>query len=166
MPDELSTAVSQAQKKLLVPGQVMDPLVPHVTLLDPNMLMELSPTYFLPKVRQTAAVTLPFEVTLTHLDMFDSRVLFIRAESSELIKLRKDLVKLIPEKIRAQYTVNREYIPHVTLAQAKPNQHLSDEQITNIKTKIQPLLPQIITVRSLNQFQWIRPRTYRIKKIA
>lgn len=165
LPDELSSTISKTQKEFFTPAKTMEPLVPHLTLLDPNMLMELSPIYFLPKVKEIVEVTLPFEVTLTHLDMFDDRVLFISADSAELIILRKDLVKLIPEKVRAQYTVSREYIPHVTLAQAKPNQHLSDELITNIKTNIQPLLPQQITVKNLNQFLWIRPRTYRVKEI-
>jgi 2'-5' RNA ligase len=165
LPDELSAAISKAQKKFFIPGKIMEPLVPHLTLLDPNLLMELSPIYFLPKVKKAAEATLPFEATLTDFGMFDDRVLFISAESPELINLRKDLVELIPEKIRAQYTVHREYVPHVTLAQTKPNQILTDQQVTNIKNKVQPLLPQKMMVKNLDQFQWIRPRTYEVKVI-
>ena len=165
LPTELSTKISRLQHDLLMPGKVMPPLVPHITLLDPNSLMTLAPSYFTPKVTALAAKILPIEVNLKRVEMFDRRVLYIAAEGSDLIELQKELVGLLPDKVKAQYIIGREFSPHVTLVQAKPKQNLSEELIKSFKNKLEPLLPYRFTVNHLAQFTWQSPRNYKVEAI-
>lgn len=143
----------------------MEPLVPHITLLDPNTLLELSPMYFVPKVRKIAKDSLPFGVELTGLGSFGKRALYITVKSPKIVVLRQKLVRLLPDHIRAKHTDVREFIPHVTLAQAKPNQKLDQALIGKFGEQISPLLPCEFSVKNLDQFKWIRPRTYKVTKI-
>lgn len=165
LPDDLSRKIASIQLELLTSRFVMEPLVPHITLLDPNTLLELSPMYFVPKVRQAAKDFLPLDIELADLDSFDRRALFISVKSQKIRSLREELVSILPDHIRSKHTVSREFIPHVTLAQAKPNQKLEHTLIDVFRKQITPLLPREFAVSSLDQFQWIRPRTYKVKRI-
>lgn len=120
--------------------------------------------HFVPKIKIAGTKILPIEIKLAHTDMFDNRVLFIYADSPLLITLHNDLMQLLPDQIRAQYT-GRKFQPHVTLAQAKPKQNLSPELIAKFKHRIDPLLPQTFTATQLTEFKWLRPHTYRLKDI-
>lgn len=141
----------------------MDPLVPHITLLDPNALLELSPIYFLPKAKSAATNFLPLQVKLTDLGFFDKRALYITVDSPDLIDLQAKLVEILPGHIRAKHMVNRKFVPHVTIAQAKPNQKLEDRLIKNFNSKMMPFLPVEFSVKNLESFKWVRPRTYEVK---
>jgi 2'-5' RNA ligase len=166
LPDAISEQISALQSNLFDAQGMQPPLVPHITLLHPNVLMTLSPMYFLPKVKEIAASLLPIEVHLTQVDSFGKRVQYIVVESPALIKLQESLVELLPEKIRAQYYVGREFTPHVTLAQAKPRQQLQAATFQQFTDVITPLLPYKFLATELTQFTWEGPRKYKINPIT
>lgn len=161
----LSRTIAQAQDKLITRNTklVMEPLVPHITLLHPDLLMTLPPSHFIPKIKQVADTQLPLTISLEKPAMFDQRVLHISVHSPALIELQKNLVTLLPDQIRAQYEVGRQYTPHVTLLQAKPMQKLPLELIDEFKTRFEPLFPQSFTAYHLAQFHWLRPRSYMVE---
>lgn len=165
LPDPLSETIAAAQKRFIHDDKVMDPLVLHITLLHPNILMTLSPLYFLPLAKQIADAALPITIELTETAMFDDRVLHIAVKSPELLLLQKKLVDLLPDDIRARYEVGRTFTPHVTVAQAKPLQKLDPTLIEQCKKEIDPLLPMTFMAVNLSQFTWIRPRKYSIRTI-
>jgi 2'-5' RNA ligase len=164
-PEDFSNKIALIQHSLMMPGKTMDPLVPHITLLDPNTLMTLPPMYFLPKVKTVAAEVLPFELEFSRLDMFDKRVLYIAIKSRELQKLQEQLANLLPESILAQYYVGRSYTAHLTLAQAKPKQVLPDDLITTFRRQIAPLLPYRFSAKQLTHFIRQSPRNYKVESI-
>jgi 2'-5' RNA ligase len=166
LPDNLTDVLAKIQGELRdVPG-LMEPLVPHITLLHPNILMTLSPLYFVPKVKIIASKTLPIKIDLTKTALFDKRVLHIVVKSPELIRLQSELVELLPDDIRARYQVGREFTPHVTIAQAKPLQELPETLIDNLRMKVDPLLPEKFEAVSLSQFTWLKPRTYKVATLV
>jgi 2'-5' RNA ligase len=165
LPESLSEKIAKAQTELFGGHKVMEPLAAHITLLHPNILMTLSPLYFIPKVKEIAGTELPIDVELTKTTLFDERVLHIAVKSPELSALQQKLVELLPDDIRARYEVGRSFMPHVTLAQAKPLQKLDPALIEQMKKRIDPLLPKKFEAASLSQFTWIRPRKYRIQSV-
>lgn len=165
LPDNLTEALQEIQKELYdLPG-LMQPLVPHITLLHPNILMTMAPMYFVPKVKELSSELLPIEIELTKAALFDMRVLHIAVKSPGLIKLQSRLVELLPDDIRARYEIGREFTPHITVAQAKPLQVLPEALIENLKTQINPLLPKKFNAKTLSQFTWLKPRSFKISPI-
>lgn len=143
----------------------MKPLVPHITLLHPNILMTVSPMYLLPLVKEAAAEFLPLSIELTGTAMFDSRVLYAAVKSPGLLKLQKRLVELLPDDVRARYMVGREFTPHVTLLQAKPLQSLDSELVAGFKTRIKTHLPASFKAQTLTSFTQQHARSYRVAAI-
>jgi 2'-5' RNA ligase len=160
LPEKLSAKISQTQQTFLSPGKVMDPLVPHITLLNPNVLMTSPPSYFLPKARLAATRLLPITIELTHFEMFDNRVLYIAVNSDKLITLHGDLAQLLPEKVRAQYYVGRQFTPHLTIVQAKPQQTLSPDLVHQYRQHLAEFLPFKFVAPHLTVFIHLSPRTY------
>jgi len=165
LPDDLTKNLEALQAKISAGQPVMDPLIPHITLLHPNILMTLSPLYFLPKVKILASEILPLEIELTKVDLFDTRVGYIAVTCPGLTQLQEQLVQLLPTDLRARYNVGREYVPHVTLAQSKPLQKLSEEYISKIKSEVEPLLPFTFAVHELTEFRQHSSRKYVMNSI-
>lgn len=165
LPGNLSREIEQLQRDLFQPRKVMHPLKPHITLLHPDLLQTLPPDYFVQKIKEIADHSLPFEVKLTGINMFDKRVLYIGVSFENLMDFQEKLVNLLPEDIKARYLTSRPYKPHVTIVQSKPKQNLPQKLIGNFQNKVEPMLPAKFPVTHLAQFTWIRPRTYKIKKI-
>jgi 2'-5' RNA ligase len=165
LPDEMRNEVGKIQHELLQPGKIMEPLKPHITLLHPNMVMNISPMYLVPKIKELTNQILPISINLTHTGMFDMRVLHIVVDSPEITDLYSKLTSLLPEETLASYSVGRSFAPHVTVAQTKPKQTLSDEQIYQYQKRIDPLLPYVFQVNKLTIFKWIRPRVYKVLPI-
>lgn len=165
LPEDLIKSIAHIQRDLLVPHKVMPPLVPHITLLDPNTLSTVNAVEFLPAVKEIARANLPINISLRHTSLFGQRVLHIAAESPKLLALQQQLVGLLPEAVRLKYQSGRPFRPHATLAQAKPSQNLSPRLVESFREQIDPLLPQSFTAENLTHFQWIRPRTYKLSLI-
>ncbi len=165
LPAELSREIEAVQQDLFVPGNVMEPLVPHITLLSPNHLESLAPSYIIPIVEKVARARLPVVVNLGKTALFDQRVLYISASSPELVELQSELVKLLPDRVRAMYEVGRRFVPHVTLAQAKPKKKLAPELIDQYRALIDSLMPRDFTANHLTQFTRTHPRIYRLKQL-
>lgn len=165
IPEDLSSKIEKVQQNLLPGHKVMAPLLPHITLLHPNILMTVSPLYLVPKLNEITADYLPLDIELIKTALFDKRVLHIAVKSPELIKLQSALVQLLPDDIRARYQIGRAFTPHVTLAQAKPLQQLSDELIDGFEHALDPLLPKKFKAEKLSQFTWVKPREYKIETI-
>jgi 2'-5' RNA ligase len=165
LPDSLSEKITLAQHELFSTHKVMEPLTPHITLLHPNILMTLSPLYFLPKVKEIADAELPIAIELSKTAIFDDRVLHIAVKSPGLLALQKKLVGLLPDDIRARYEVGRDYTPHVTLAQAKPLQGLDPLLVEQLQARVDSLLPKTFETANISKFTWIRPRKYKIQHV-
>lgn len=165
LPDELSSRISRIQDELFHPGKIMQPLVPHITLLPPNVLEKLPPEDFIPQVRKVANKILPAEIKLSEISMFEQRVVYIRVESEAVGHLYDELIKLLPDYVRIKFAANRKFEPHVTLAQAKPKQNLDSKLIKQIKARLSPLLPVHFKAKNLSRFIWQRPRTYHVTEI-
>lgn len=165
LPNVLSEQIQTIQTAVLKNRPVMEPLVPHITLLHPNILMTLSPLYFIPIIKEASQALLPISVELTGIDMFDERVLYIAVKCPGLITLQEKLVGMLPDDIRARYEVGREYTPHVTIAQAKPLQTLSRDVAHHLRRDLNQLLPTKFTAKALTQFTWQADRRYSILTI-
>ncbi|MBW3568818.1 2'-5' RNA ligase family protein [Candidatus Parcubacteria bacterium] len=165
LPDELSSRISKIQNDLFQPGKVMQPLVPHITLLNPNMLEKLPPKDFIPQVRKVTNNILPVEIRLSEISMFKKRVIYIKAEGKAAVYLYDELVKLLPDSVRTKFTPNRKFEPHITLAQAKPKQNLDPKLTEQIKTRLSPLLPVHFEAQNLSRFIWQGPRIYQVTEV-
>ncbi len=108
---------------------------------------------------------MPIEVKLSKTALFDKRVLYIAVDCPALIELRVELVKLLPDDIRARYAIGRDYTPHVTIAQAKPMHSLPDELIKNLKQHLDPLLPNSFLASNLHKFTQKAAQHFRITAV-
>ncbi|MDZ7785565.1 MAG: 2'-5' RNA ligase family protein [Candidatus Saccharibacteria bacterium] len=165
LPDELSERIHELQNEFHEPGKTMQPLVPHITLLPPNLLMSVSPMYLLPKLRPLGKAFLPLNIHLAATDMFGARVLFLTVENDRLKKLRREMLDLLPEKVQKSYSTEYSFTPHVTLLQAKPKQALPDETIKAFTHRLEPLLPREYTANRLHVFTRTKPRTYTVRPV-
>lgn len=143
----------------------MEPLVPHITLLHPNILQTVSPIYLIPLVKQIAETELPIHIELTGTAMFDKRVLHIAVNSPRMINLQAKLVDLLPPDIKARYEIGRKYTPHVTLLQAKPLQALDPSIIKQFENELKAQLPHAFEANKLTIFTWQGPRRYKVEDI-
>lgn len=165
LPEDLSSNIELVQRELLIPGQVMEPLVPHITLLPPQCLETLAPAYIRSQVESVAKSHLPLAIHLGKTALFDRRIIYISVDETGLQELHGALISLLPDKTRAAYIVGREFIPHITIAQAKPKQELADDLIYTYRERIDSLLPQDFTVRHLTHFTRVAPRRYKLEQI-
>ncbi len=161
LPKDLSQTIAITQQELFMPHKILTPLAPHITLLEPKLLQTIPLDMLIPQVRKAAETILPIQVTLTDIDCFNKHVLYIAAQGSKLHTLREQLLDLL----LTTPANNRPFRPHVTLAQTKPNQILTDTLIMSYRDKIEPLLPISFTISRLVYFQWVHPRTYALYEI-
>lgn len=165
LPEPFSWQVSELQKQLYLTSQTMEPLVPHITLLHPSILETLAPSHFVPKIKQVADQFLPFEIRLAQTALFDKHVFHITIDSPELVAMHEKLLDLLPDKIRAEYLIGREFTPHITLIQAKPRQKLDEVLISRAESLFKSLLPYTFTAARVTRFTWERPRSYRLETV-
>lgn len=165
LPDNLTAEIQGIQTQMMLGRDNMDPLVPHITLLHPNILTTLSPMYFVPQVKVACKKFLPLNIELTKTALFDTRVLYISVKCPALIELHAALVDLLPNDIQARYQIGREYKPHVTLAQARPLQTLNPKIIDLFNKQIGSIIPTSFDVSNVTLFKSIGPRKYKIESI-
>jgi 2'-5' RNA ligase len=165
LPDELSSTINKIQHDLFQPGKTMQPLVPHITLLHPNMLESLTPKKLIPNVKLAADEMLPISIRLSEINMFDKRVIYIAVQCSKIIDLYEKLFKQLPAGVREKYQNDRKFNPHVTLTQSKPRQNLDSVLVQRFNKQVSPLLPQTFQAKNLSKFIWQSPRTYKIIRI-
>lgn len=165
LPPNISKAITTVQHQLIDESTMLPPLVPHITLMHPNPLMELSPLYFAPLAKNVALELLPCEIKLGNIGTFNNNVLYISVESPELTQMHNQLVDLLPSKIQAQYFVGRNFVPHVTLAQTKNLNTFKPERTEQFKQAIEPLLPTSFTLHKLTRCEWQSPRSYTAKDL-
>lgn len=160
LPKELSQVISKVQHELLIPRRILTPLAPHITLLEPHLLEATPPDAFIPQVKRVCEIILPIKVMLTRTNCFNKHVLYIEAKNDELFELRKELLNLLSEPSASQ-----QFQPHVTLAQTKPNQILTETLIETYRERVEPLLPISFAVDQLSYFEWVHPRTYALYNV-
>lgn len=165
LPPIISDAIISIQRELINDDAILPPLMPHITLMHPNPLMELSPLHFAPLAKKAAHELLPCEILLGSIGTFNDSVLYISVKSPELTQIHNQLVALLPSKIQSQYFVRRDFVPHVTLAQSRGLNKLSHEIITQFTHKIEPLLPTKFTLQKLTRYEWQGSRTYLVKDL-
>lgn len=136
----------------------LKPLMPHITLLHPSSLQNISPEELLPKIKELAAPYLPFTIELQTVEAFEREVLYIKVDSPELVALQSQLVGLLPPKEQAAYH-QRTYTPHLTLAQVRHPHELDVETLH--KLTLQTItLPCQVPIRSISYFTQVNPREY------
>jgi len=160
LPKDLSQVISDIQKELLIPHKILTPLAPHITILEPHLLEAIPPDAFIPQVKKVADAVLPAQIVLTQTACFNKHILYIEAKNDKLTELRQQLLSLLPEPSASQ-----QFHPHITLAQTKHNQVLTDALITSYRERIEPSLPTSFMVSQLSYFEWIHPRTYALYDI-
>jgi 2'-5' RNA ligase len=165
LPELLSSEISKIQYSVYDSKIMLHPLVPHITLLPPEALLTLHPMHFVPLVKQASGSSLPLAISLEEPAMFDERVLYASVESPELVHLQAELIDLVPNKVKASFTVGREFTPHLTLAQAKPGQVLPQELIDSLTSQLNKLLPQNFVISNLSVFTWQHPRHYKVEPL-
>ena len=138
---------------------LLQPLVPHITLLHPPSLRGVDVTELLPKMREIIPAFLPLTLSLETIDAFDNTVLYIRARSPQLNDLQAELVKLLPPDAQEMYH-QRGFIPHVTLAQSRTPQQLDIAALRNRALHDIPL-PIHFTSESVSIFTRTAPRKYK-----
>lgn len=160
---ELCSQIEKLQEELASDKGMLDPIVPHVTLLHPNCLSGIMPDEFIPAVREVADRYLPLALQLQDVSFFDDTVAFISVESHKLRSLQHQLVRMLPPQVQEAH-FKRPYTPHITIAQIhKPRKLDKEEIVTRTNQSLQ--LPQTIQIDSLAHFQRIVPRNYKPAKI-
>ena len=166
LPDELSDAISSVQHQLRRnDNTLLEPLVPHITLLHPNPLMELSPLYFAPIAKQATDTLLPCDITLTAASTFRSDVLYISVESPQLDQIYNALVEALPHAVQSAYFVGKEFVPHITIAQAKSGHTLRENAFQIAEQQLRGLLPTTFITNELTRFESNASRSYSAKKL-
>lgn len=163
LPDDVAKIITDAQKELLDGYLVMQPFQPHITLVPPNVLDKIPPDLIVPQIKTAAEPYLPIQITLDNFGIFEKRVLYINAISPVLAALQSKLMHVLPYEALARS--DRKFVPHLTLAQAKPKQDLPDELIDNLKQRIEPHLPLNFEAKNISKFKWLKPRTYQDTEI-
>lgn len=115
------------------------------------------------QIKSAAEPYLPITIELSGFDMFEKRVLYINIKSSKLVALQSRLMQVLPYEALARS--NRDFKPHITLAQAKPKQELPDQLINKLKEHIGPALPLNFEAKNISKFKWLKPRTYQDTEI-
>ncbi|MFO0882213.1 MAG: 2'-5' RNA ligase family protein [Candidatus Saccharimonadales bacterium] len=166
LPDELSDAISGVQQQLKQNDvTLLEPIVPHITLLHPNPLMELSPLYFAPIAKQATDTLLPCDIQLTATSTFRSDVLYISVESPQLHKIYNALVEALPHAVQSSYFVGKEFVPHITIAQAKSGCTLNQNSVQIAEQQLRGLLPASFIASELTRFESNASRSYSVKKL-
>jgi 2'-5' RNA ligase len=164
LPTDLERRVSRIQWMMYDNNKdLLKPLLPHVTLLHPPSLRSIMPDEFIPRVREVAERYLPLTIAVQELGFFGKQVGFVRCQSQGLVSLQSQLVGLLPPEAQAVH-YRREYMPHITLAQAYEPHELDMAMLEKEASSNLPL-PQQFTVDSVSCFQRILPRTYRAKQV-
>lgn len=158
LPEDIGRIITDAQKELLGGYMVMQPFQPHITLVPPNVLDKIPPESVMPSLKTAADKFLPMRIELSGFGMFEKRVLYIHATGTKLAALQIALLQVLPYEALARS--NRDFKPHITLAQAKPNQELSDKLIESLEARIAPALPLNFETKNISKFKWLKPRTY------
>lgn len=164
LPPELDKQIADVKWRLKDSDKhLLKPLLPHVTLLHPPSLRGIMPGELLPRIHEIAERYLPITLSLEEVGSFGSSVCYIRVQSLALISLQSQLVKLLPPQAQALH-YKREYMPHITIAQAYEPHRLDVSAITReIERTVK--LPQQITIDSVACFMRILPREYRAEEI-
>jgi 2'-5' RNA ligase len=165
LPEAISETLSQFQKSHYMLRSMMKPLIPHITLLHPDVLMTISPIFMLPVTKDIGRDFLPMNITLGKINTFNDRVLHIEIESTEVTSIQQQLVDALPGKLKSQYYVGRNFTPHITILQAKHKLKIPEQTVNACIDSLQPIIQESFQVNELSQFIWNNPREYSVKSI-
>ena len=120
--------------------QMGDPWpVPHITVKAPDGLT--SDLAWLPRVREVAARSARFIVTIGEARTFGNRILYLSVEGTNLAQLHQSILEVISPNsdLEPTFSKEREYVPHLTLAIAhKENALPPYEQLVSTLQKLDP----------------------------
>ena len=132
----------QSLRIATVMRQLGDPSpVPHITVKAPSGLgPDLA---WLPAVREVAARSERFIVTIREARTFSNRILYLAVQSANLAQLHQIILETVapsPELV-TKYSEERQYIPHLTLA------------ISHIEYGLPPYQTLVSNLRGLDPFE-------------
>lgn len=164
LPADFDRQISQLQWQLhgLDKG-MLKPIMPHITLLHPPSLQDITPDELLPRVHEVAARYLPLTIALQDIGFFGGRVCYIAAQSLQLESLQSQLIRLLPSEARELH-YKRPYLPHITLAQIYQPKTLDKEKLREVVGD-ELGLPRQFRVEHVDYFRRILPREYRAETI-
>lgn len=159
LPAQLSNKINAIQNSVYSKDIMLKPLVPHITLLHPQPLANISPMILIPKIREITK-NLNIQIKLEQFDNFNNSVFYINVKSPELLDLQLQLVELLPDQIKAKYFVGRKFVPHITIVQARPKLKLPSIITNRYKQKLSSELPYCFNINSLYKFNRQYSRNY------
>lgn len=166
LPTDISSAIIDVQTSLYDDNILLQPLVPHITIIQPNALSQISPIWIKPVAKNIANNYLPLKAKITDVKTFNDKVIYLAIDCPGLIDMQKDLVAALPKDIYQRYYVGRlPYTPHITIAQTKNQTALSSAIIASYTEALQNFVNQDLNINIIYIFKHSAPRTYKIQKI-
>ncbi len=158
LPEDMNSQLFTLMRRLHQDvSESLKPLVQHITLLHPSSL-DMRPDDIIPRINDIAADFLPFTLTLTGIDHFQSRVLYLAVDSPELELLQPRLVELLrPDK--QEVYIQRGFTPHITLLQSKRGIQLDIPRLIN-EVSQHVSFPIQLTISDVACFVQTAPREY------
>ncbi|MCE7936936.1 2'-5' RNA ligase family protein [Candidatus Saccharibacteria bacterium CPR2] len=166
IPEPISSLISRYQTQFIDKDIYMRPIIPHITLVPPNVLNELSLSESLQRLKDINSKLKSFSATLNTINHFNNRVLHI-ALSDKVGVLRTTHESLI-DNLDIQSTVDghikQEFTPHITLIQTKPYKQFADQSLKRLIRNTQNYfdLPLKVNFQQIHMFLNKAPRTYEI----
>jgi 2'-5' RNA ligase len=159
LPSDLDRSITELKSRLYgEQPHMLQPVLPHVTLLHPPSLQGILPSQLIPRIHKIAERYLPMTITLSRIGFFGSRVCYLEAESFSLYSLQASLMRLLPPEAQANH-YKHDFLPHVTLAQTYDPATLNRTAIIKeINNSLD--MPITFTVDSVTHFTRIKPRVY------
>lgn len=166
LPRDACNAISVVQDNLYDDKLLLKPLLPHVTIVQPNALQAISPMWLLPKLKPLVNSYFPLNIKIGELSVFNNSVLHFKIKSPELISLQFEIIDLLPPDILSRYYVGKNpYTPHVTIAQTNPKLSLNQIQISAYAKELKGLVNNQYIISSPSKFDHTSPRQYKVTKI-
>lgn len=164
LPPDLDQRIAELKWRLYnEQPHMLQPVLPHVTLLHPPSLQGILPSQLVPRIHKIAERYLPMTITLNRIGFFGSRVCYLEVESFSLHSLQSSLMRLLPPEAQATH-YKHDFLPHVTIAQtydpATLNRTVVIKEINDALD-----MPITFTVDSVTHFTRIKPRVYSPRSI-
>ncbi|MET0980082.1 MAG: 2'-5' RNA ligase family protein [Candidatus Saccharimonadales bacterium] len=159
LPPDLDRQITELKWRLYDnQPHMLQPVLPHVTLLHPPSLQGILPSQLIPRIHEIAKRYLPMAITLDCIGFFGTRICYVQAQSFSLYSLQSQLMRLLPPAAQAIH-YKHDFMPHVTLAQTYEPATLSKTKILGMINETLTL-PITFTVNSVTHFTRIKPRVY------
>lgn len=166
IPETVSNLITQYQSQFKDRDVYLKPLDPHITLLPPNVLSNLSLSESINKLQGLGSKFKSFSVNLDAINHFNERTLHIviNDNTGTLHALHTAMVENFNVKQIPDLHIGENYTPHITLVQTKHHQKFSGQSFNRLirNTRAYFDLPLKVTLQQVHVFSHTAPRTYEV----